>query len=29
VGVSGVPEEEDMALARLGVKVFEQMVSGQ
>ncbi|MBI1877501.1 MAG: heme-binding protein [Chloroflexi bacterium] len=29
VGVSGVPEEEDMALARLGVKVFEQIVSGE
>jgi glc operon protein GlcG len=29
VGVSGVPEEEDMALARLGVKVFDQAVSGQ
>lgn len=27
VGVSGVPEEEDMALAQLGVKIFEQIVS--
>jgi glc operon protein GlcG len=27
VGVSGVPEEEDMALARLGVEVFEQIAS--
>lgn len=29
VGVSGLPEEEDMALARLGINVFEQLVSGQ
>lgn len=26
VGVSGVPEAEDMALAKLGVEVFEQIV---
>jgi glc operon protein GlcG len=26
VGVSGIPEEEDMAMARLGVNVFEKMV---
>jgi glc operon protein GlcG len=29
VGVSGIPEAEDMAMAQLGVRVFEQMVSGQ
>ncbi|MBE7552487.1 MAG: heme-binding protein [Anaerolineales bacterium] len=29
VGVSGIPEAEDMAMAKLGVQAFEQMVSGQ
>jgi glc operon protein GlcG len=29
VGVSGIPEAEDMAMAQLGVRAFEQMVSGQ
>lgn len=29
IGVSGIPETEDMAMAQLGIKAFEQMVSGQ
>jgi glc operon protein GlcG len=29
VGVSGIPEAEDMAMARLGVRAFERTVSGQ
>ncbi len=29
VGVSGIPEEEDMAMARVGVSAFEKMVSGK
>jgi glc operon protein GlcG len=28
VGVSGIPEAEDMAMAQLGVRVFEQTMSG-
>ncbi|MCL4302786.1 MAG: heme-binding protein [Anaerolineae bacterium] len=29
VGVSGIPEAEDMAMAQVGVRAFEQTVSGQ
>ncbi len=29
LGISGLPEAEDMELTRVGVRVFEQLVSGQ
>lgn len=29
IGVSGIPEAEDMAMAQVGLKVFEQIVSRQ
>lgn len=29
IGVSGIPEAEDMAMAQVGLAVFEQIVSGQ
>lgn len=29
IGVSGIPEAEDMAMAQVGLTVFEQIVSGQ
>lgn len=29
IGVSGIPEAEDMAMAQVGLGVFEQIVNGQ